>query len=69
MVNVDVNVKSQLIGVLLKKTTCGILAYVIVGGYLDIVNCTCKEHISDKLVLTCKDEIIDTSRSSLKKLS
>ena len=37
-----------------------------IGEYLDVNNnCTCKESIFDKLVLTCEDEVVNTSETAL----
>ena len=57
MVNIDVNVKNHLIRVVVKKVVCGILVHVIantikrvklVGEYLYIKSCACKERVIDK---------------------
>ena len=33
--------------------------------YLDIENCSCEKSLFDKLVLTCEDEILNTTETSL----
>ena len=35
------------------------------GDYLDIKNCACKEHVIDSLVLTWKDEILNTAKTAI----
>ena len=53
MVNVNVNVKNQLTGGLVKRATCGILVHAItVGEYLDTNNSACKERVIDIFVLS-----------------
>ena len=39
--------------------TCGI------DEYLGIKNCSCEEYLFDKLVLTCEDDILNTTDTSL----
>lgn len=36
-----------------------------IGDYLDIKNCACKEHVIDSLVLTWKDEILNTAKTAI----
>ena len=59
MINIDVNVKNCK----WNPSTCNCQCDKTrgIGVYLDINKCTCKEVIFDKLVLTCEDEIVDTS--------
>ena len=73
MINVNVNVKKQLIRVLVKQVTCGILVHVIVNviklvklvsNLIDIKNCACKDCVIVKLILTCDDEILDRTKNT-----
>ena len=65
MINVNVNVQNQLIGVLVKQVKCGILVHMIQSmikrvklvEYLKVKNSACKEQVIDSLVLACEDEI------------
>ena len=69
-----------MIGVLLKMTICRICVCVCVcvcvlcwegneaykiGEYLGIKNCSCRKYIFGKFVLTCKDEILNTTEVTL----
>ena len=68
MINVGVSVKMT--RVLVKKVICGILVQVVASvimhvKHLDIKNCSCKKRLIGKLVLQCKDKILNATENSL----
>ena len=36
-----------------------------INKYLDIKSCSCEKNLFDKLILTCEDEILSTTETSL----
>ena len=72
MINVDVSVKNQMIEILVKMITCGILVRVTTSviRYIKLTNIQilkivrAKKRLIGKLVLACKDEISNTTETS-----
>ena len=61
---IGVLVKMMIYGILVRKIESVIKARKT-DEYLDIKNCLCKKHLSDKLILASEDEILSTTETSL----